>query len=60
MLTAEKYTHILEESVRESFNQFGEYLNYYQEDNDPKHGGPKGAILTREWFENNPDIIRMD
>ena len=59
-LTAKKYVGILEENVREAFNQYGSTLNYFMEDNDPKHGGPRGALLTREWFGDIADIIRLE
>lgn len=59
-LTADKYAHILDHYVRESFKQFRKSLDFYQEDNDPKHGGPHGARIVRDWFKDNPDIIRLN
>ena len=47
-LTSQLYVHILEENVREAFNEYAESLDYFQEDNDPKHGGNRGAKPTRE------------
>lgn len=60
ILTADQYVRILDSHVRDAFNQYNNSLDYYQEDNDPKHAGPHGAKISREWFHNNPDIIRLD
>ena len=60
ILTGDQYVHILDDLVRNAFNEFGNSLDYYQEDNDPKHGGLRGAKVTRAWFADNPDIIRLD
>ena len=59
-LTATKYVEILENNVRTAFDEYWNDFDYFQEDNDPKHGGPRGAKLTKEWFGNNSDIIRME
>ena len=57
--TASQYCRILENNVREAFNEYHD-LKEYQEDNDPKHGGPRGAKLTKKWFQDNTDIPRME
>lgn len=59
-LTAIQYCDILDNNARRAFDEYGNVLHYFQEDNDPKHGGPRGALLTREWFANNPDIERIE
>ena len=59
-LTAQKYLTILDSKVARAFKQFNEDFDYFQEDNDPKHGGPRGALITKEWFLNNPQIQRME
>ena len=59
-LNALKYTHILDKFLREAFTEYNQDLDYFQEVNDPKHGGPNGAKTTKDWFENNPDIIRIE
>ena len=49
-LTGEKYALILDNFVRAAFNEYAikyNQLDYYQEDNDPKHGGPRGAKIIR-------------
>lgn len=57
-MDARQYCYILDTYVREAFNEYVD-ITWFQEDNDAKHGGPNGARLTREWFENNNDIQRM-
>ena len=46
-LDARQYCQMLDENVRAAFNEYQD-LEWFQEDNDPKHGGPRGAKLTRE------------
>ena len=57
-LNAIKYQKKFEENLLESFNEYGDSLDFFQEDNDPKHGGPNGAKSTRIWFENHPELAR--
>ena len=59
ILNANQYVHILDNYLRDAFNQYRNALDYFMEDNDPKHGGPHGARLTRDCFQNNPYIIRL-
>jgi hypothetical protein len=40
--------HILDENVSEAFREYGDSIDTFQEDNDPKHGGPRGSKLTRK------------
>ena len=61
MLISQKYIDtILEKNVKPAFEEFKDHLDWFAEDNDPKHSGSRGAYLTRNWFLNNPDIPRID
>lgn len=59
-LTAIKYTSILENNVLPAFEEFNGDLDWFAEDNDPKHGGPRGAHITRDWFSENTGVPRID
>ena len=48
ILNAYQYLHILDNYLRDAFNQYRNALDYFMEGNDPKHRGPYGARLNRD------------
>ena len=51
-LTGEKYIDILSTPMMQSAHKLIGKDFFYQEDNDPKHGGDRGCYIVKQWFKD--------